>query len=69
MFDFENLVIEGGGTKGVCIGGTLRVLEKYNILSKIKRYAGTSVGALIATLLADAIKSTKSTVKLKLLIL
>lgn len=52
MFDFENLVIEGGGAKGVCIGGTLKALHKHGILQNIKRYAGTSAGALIAALLA-----------------
>lgn len=52
MFDFENLVIEGGGAKGVCIGGTLKALNNYGILQKIKRYAGTSAGALVATMLA-----------------
>ncbi|MBA42526.1 MAG: hypothetical protein CMF62_00765 [Magnetococcales bacterium] len=50
--DYENLVLEGGGVKGVAYCGALEVLDEKGILKKIKNYAGTSVGAIITTLLA-----------------
>ena len=49
-YKFTNLVVEGGGVKGIAYVGALKVLEEENILSKIKRVAGTSAGALVAVL-------------------
>jgi len=54
MSQFHNLVFEGGGIKGIAYAGALEVLEKENILSDIKRVAGTSAGAITATLLAPS---------------
>jgi len=51
-FDYENLVLEGGGIKGLAYCGALIALEKKNILEKIKRFAGSSAGAITATLIA-----------------
>ena len=51
-YDYENLVFEGGGSKGACYAGACEQLEKLKILKKIKRFAGSSVGSLIATVLA-----------------
>ncbi|XP_078571607.1 uncharacterized protein LOC144859187 [Branchiostoma floridae x Branchiostoma japonicum] len=51
-FPFENLVIEGGGARGVAYVGALRVLESAGILKNIKRVAGVSVGAITATFVA-----------------
>jgi NTE family protein len=50
--NIENLVFEGGGVLGIAYAGAIEVLEKFKILQKIKRVAGTSVGAITATLLA-----------------
>ncbi|XP_072048485.1 uncharacterized protein [Amphiura filiformis] len=51
-YPFENLVFNGGGAK--CIGdiGTLKVFHDLGILPKIKRFAGTSGGALTAAFAA-----------------
>lgn len=55
---YEYLVFSGGGIKGTTFLGALSVLEKQGILydkdgnSKIKGYAGTSAGSIIAALLA-----------------
>ncbi len=49
-YKFKNLVFEGGGVKGIAYVGALEVLEKEGILSKIKRVAGTSAGAMVAVL-------------------
>lgn len=51
-WQWENLVIAGGGIKAVAFSGTLHVLEVAGVLCKIKRYCGTSAGAIIATSLA-----------------
>eukprot|EP00058_Branchiostoma_floridae_P025461 XP_002610951.1 hypothetical protein BRAFLDRAFT_105617 [Branchiostoma floridae] len=51
-FPFENLVIEGGGARGVAYIGALRVLESAGILQNIKRVAGVSAGAITATFVA-----------------
>ncbi len=49
---YRNLVMEGGGIKGIAYGGALAELEKRGILKDIVRVAGTSAGAIQACLLA-----------------
>jgi NTE family protein len=49
---FRNLVFEGGGVKGIAYAGAIQVLEQAKILPNITRVAGTSAGAITATLLA-----------------
>jgi NTE family protein len=49
---YRNLVLEGGGVKGFAYAGAFQVLDSLNILQDIERVAGTSVGAIQATLLA-----------------
>lgn len=49
---FRNLVFEGGGVKGIAYAGAIQVLEQNQILPNIIRVAGTSAGAITATLLA-----------------
>lgn len=51
-FPFENLVIEGGGSRAICVAGVLKVLEEYGIIQKIKRISGASAGAIIGGLIA-----------------
>ncbi|XP_078578103.1 uncharacterized protein LOC144863013 isoform X2 [Branchiostoma floridae x Branchiostoma japonicum] len=51
-FPFENLVIEGGGARGVAYIGALRVLESVGILKNIKRVGGVSAGSMVATFVA-----------------
>jgi NTE family protein len=48
----KNIVIEGGGVKGVAAIGTLRAMESRNTLKGLTRFCGTSAGALIALLLS-----------------
>ena len=45
-----NAVFEGGGIRGIGIIGALKFLHKCNI--EWENFAGTSVGAIIAALLA-----------------
>ncbi|XP_078663089.1 uncharacterized protein LOC144906572 isoform X1 [Branchiostoma floridae x Branchiostoma belcheri] len=57
VFPFENLVLEGGGAKGIAYIGTCKVLEDAGIMPQIKRFAGTSAGAITAALLAIGLTS------------
>lgn len=49
---YRNLVMEGGGVRGIAYGGALQELEKQGILRGIERVGGTSAGAIQAALLA-----------------
>jgi NTE family protein len=51
-YKYTNLVFQGGGVKGFAHIGVVKKLEEIGLLSNIKRFAGTSVGSLIASLLA-----------------
>lgn len=51
-YPFKNLVFRGGGMKGTAYTGALEILEKEGILQQIKRVAGSSVGAITATLVS-----------------
>jgi NTE family protein len=48
----KNLVFEGGGIRGIAYCGALEVLQQHNLLDSVKRVAGTSVGAIQATVVA-----------------
>lgn len=49
---YENLVFEGGGVKGIAFCGVIKILDEMGILPKIKRFAGSSAGSIIATFAA-----------------
>ncbi|GAA4360830.1 hypothetical protein GCM10023185_27580 [Hymenobacter saemangeumensis] len=49
---YRNLVMEGGGVRGIAYGGALQELEKQGVLAQIQRVGGTSAGAIQAALLA-----------------
>lgn len=49
---YRNLVMEGGGIKGIAYGGALIELENRGILPQIQRVGGTSAGAIQACLLS-----------------
>ncbi|MCA1616853.1 MAG: patatin-like phospholipase family protein, partial [Acidobacteria bacterium] len=51
-YPFKNLVFEGGGVKGVAYAGVMEVLEPAAILPQITSVAGTSAGAITATLVS-----------------
>lgn len=50
-YHFKNLVLEGGGVKGIAYVGALDVLIEKGIVSSIERVGGTSAGAINAILL------------------
>lgn len=50
--DYEYLVFEGGGVKGLAYGGALKTLTEAKLLNHVKGYAGASAGAITAALCA-----------------
>lgn len=50
--NYRNLVMEGGGIKGIAYGGALKELENRGVMQRIIRVAGTSAGAIQAALVA-----------------
>jgi len=50
--NYTNVVFEGGGVLGIAYVGCIKILHEKGILQNIKNFAGTSVGSLIASLLA-----------------
>ncbi|MEM7367433.1 MAG: patatin-like phospholipase family protein [Bacteroidota bacterium] len=49
---FENLVFEGGGVKGIAYAGAIIQMEECNAIKHVQRVAGTSAGAITASLLS-----------------
>ncbi|RYE12434.1 MAG: patatin, partial [Sphingobacteriales bacterium] len=45
-YDYQNLVLEGGGIKGLAYAGVFAVLEEQQVLQQIQRVAGTSAGSI-----------------------
>lgn len=52
MLSYENICLEGGGIKAIAFCGALKVLEEKGIMKNIKRYIGSSGGAIAAAALA-----------------
>jgi len=48
----KNLAFKGGGVLGIAYAGAFEVLEEKKILSQVQRVAGTSAGAITATLIS-----------------
>lgn len=53
--NFDNLCLQGGGIKGCAFLGMARALTELNKLSSIKRFIGSSAGAIFATGMACCI--------------
>jgi NTE family protein len=49
---YTNLVLEGGGIRGVAYVGALKTLQEQNLMQGIKQIAGTSVGSIVAGMVA-----------------
>jgi len=49
---FKNLVMEGGGIRGIAYIGALEILDSAGMLDSLERVGGTSAGAIQACLLA-----------------
>lgn len=60
-YQFENLVFEGGGVKGIAYGGALELLEAKGIMPQIKQTSGASAGAIAALLVGPGCSSADVT--------
>ena len=49
---YRNLVFKGGGVRGIAYMGAVEELEKLGVIDGIERVAGTSAGAIAATLMS-----------------
>lgn len=58
---YRNLVFKGGGVRGIAYLGALEVLDEYRIVENIQRVAGTSAGAIAATLLSFGLSIAETT--------
>ncbi|XP_059145229.1 uncharacterized protein LOC131932344 [Physella acuta] len=52
LFPFENLIFEGGGNKGLAYVGGIKYFEEIGMMPGIRRFGGSSAGAITATLVA-----------------
>lgn len=59
FYKFENLVIEGGGSRGFAYIGAILKLEEMGLLKNFKRFSGSSVGSLFAVLLCIGYSATE----------
>ena len=50
--EFKNLVLEGNGMAGLAYIGALKVLEENNLVDGIEKFAGTSSGAIMVSLIS-----------------
>lgn len=50
--NYTSLVFEGGGVKGFSYCGVVNELERMGVLQRAKNFSGTSIGSLVAALLA-----------------
>jgi NTE family protein len=51
-YPFENLVMKGGGIRGIAYAGAAQVLEERGVLPQIERISGASAGAITALMLS-----------------
>lgn len=51
-YHYKNLVLEGGGVRGLAYAGALEVLEQKDILSHVERVAGSSAGAIAGLMIS-----------------
>ncbi len=52
QYPWKNLVLEGGGIRGMAYSGAIKVLHEKGILPQIEKVAGTSAGSIVALLIS-----------------
>lgn len=57
---YRNLVFKGGGVRGIAYMGAVEVLEELGLMDNIDRVAGTSAGAIAATLVSFRLDIAKT---------
>ena len=58
-YPYKNLVLEGGGVRGLAYAGAFKVLEQKNILQQIDKVAGTSAGAIAGVMISVGYSATE----------
>lgn len=51
-YPYKNLVLEGGGVRGLAYAGAFSELEKTGILNQVEKVAGTSAGAIAGAMIS-----------------
>ena len=51
-YEYKNLVLEGGGVRGLAYAGVFSVLEQKGIIQQIEKVGGSSVGSIAGMLLS-----------------
>lgn len=51
-YDYKNLVLEGGGVRGIAYAGVFSVLEEKGILPQIEKVGGSSAGSIAGMLVS-----------------
>jgi NTE family protein len=51
-YDYKNLVLEGGGVRGLAYAGVFNVLEEKGILQQIEKVGGSSAGSVAGLLIS-----------------
>ena len=52
----NSVVMSGGGVKGMAMLGTLQYLKNMNMLHDVKKYIGTSIGAILSFLMVIGVE-------------
>ncbi|MEO7768791.1 MAG: patatin-like phospholipase family protein [Ferruginibacter sp.] len=58
-YDYKNLVLEGGGVRGLAYAGVFSELEKKGILQQIDKVGGTSAGAIAGVMISVGYNATE----------
>lgn len=58
-YPYKNLVLEGGGVRGLAYAGAFSELEKSGILQQIDKVAGTSAGAIAGVMISMGYNATE----------
>ena len=56
---YKNLVLEGGGVRGIAYAGAFNELEKNDIIQSLDKVAGTSVGAIAGLMLSVGYRASE----------
>ncbi len=58
-FSYTNLVLEGGGVRGLAYAGAFKALEKEGVLQQLDKVAGTSAGAIAGIMISVGYKAAE----------
>lgn len=59
VYKYKNLVLEGGGVRGLAYAGAIEVLEEKNIINNIEKVAGSSAGAIAGLMISLGYNSSE----------